>query len=463
MNNYLKIFKNNAEYEEYKCEHTDIPQVSHNIEEVEIHYGGKETRVVAKFNVTDTSNPTQIGYNSYISGFSAIEIDCVEQPEVVSAYTFSTTGEHTVKYTLTDPATIGLNAFNGCSALTSVYIPYNVTTIGIQAFKECPYLRSITINSGVMTIGDGAFNWCARLTSIDIPDSVTTIGNGAFYYCGSLRSIDIPDSVTTIGQTVFKNCSGLASCTIGSGVTSIGNFAFSDCTKLTSIILKATTPPELVGNPFSRTNCLIYVPSNNIETYKAASGWSIYADRIKCADCPLTATLNVTSTTEPTEICKIGNLVYRTKLSSIEIDGIKLPQVVSAYTFNTTGEHTVKYTLTDPTTIGDYLFSNIDLTSIDIPDNILNIGFEAFAYCTSLTSIVIPDSVISIYSSAFKNCSGLASITVEATTPPKFMASASQVFDNTNDCPIYVPSGSVNTYKSASGWSTYASRIQAIP
>jgi hypothetical protein len=36
-------------------------------------------------------------------------------------------------------------------------------------------------------------------------------------------------------------------------------------------------------------------------------------------------------------------------------------------------------------------------------------------------------------------------------------------FYNTNNCPIYVPSASVNAYKSASGWSTYASRIQAIP
>jgi len=38
----------------------------------------------------------------------------------------------------------------------------------------------------------------------------------------------------------------------------------------------------------------------------------------------------------------------------------------------------------------------------------------------------------------------------------------SSTFDDTNNCPIYVPSGSVNAYKSASGWSTYADRIQAI-
>jgi hypothetical protein len=35
-------------------------------------------------------------------------------------------------------------------------------------------------------------------------------------------------------------------------------------------------------------------------------------------------------------------------------------------------------------------------------------------------------------------------------------------FNDTNNCPIYVPSESVETYKAASNWSSYASRIQSI-
>ena len=45
------------------------------------------------------------------------------------------------------------------------------------------------------------------------------------------------------------------------------------------------------------------------------------------------------------------------------------------------------------------------------------------------------------------------------TTPPTLSSNA---LDYTNNCPIYVPSASVNAYKSANNWSTYASRIQAI-
>jgi hypothetical protein len=46
---------------------------------------------------------------------------------------------------------------------------------------------------------------------------------------------------------------------------------------------------------------------------------------------------------------------------------------------------------------------------------------------------------------------------MEATTPPSL---GSNVFGNTNNCPIYVPSGSVNAYKTASKWNSYADRIR---
>ena len=52
------------------------------------------------------------------------------------------------------------------------------------------------------------------------------------------------------------------------------------------------------------------------------------------------------------------------------------------------------------------------VTTIVIPDGVTNIGFEAFAICSSLTSITIPDSVTSIGNYAFCDCSGLTSVTV---------------------------------------------------
>lgn len=100
------------------------------------------------------------------------------------------------------------------------------------------------------------------------------------------------------------------------------------------------------------------------------------------------------------------------------------------------------------------------LTSITIPNSVTYLGEGVFKSCTSLTSVNIPSGITSIRTDLFRDCSGLTSVTVNATTPPTLDSSA---FSNTNNCPIYVPASAVETYKSATGWSDYASRIQAIP
>lgn len=102
----------------------------------------------------------------------------------------------------------------------------------------------------------------------------------------------------------------------------------------------------------------------------------------------------------------------------------------------------------------------VNLHSVTIPSSVTRIEYGAFNNCTGLTSITIPSGVTRIDYGAFQNCTGLTSVTCLATTPPTLGTNA---FDNTNNCPIYVPAESVNAYKAASGWSSYASRIQAIP
>ena len=101
---------------------------------------------------------------------------------------------------------IGNEAFDSCSSLTSITIPDGVIGIGWEAFDKCENLTSIIIPKSVTSIGGAAFARCSSLTSITLPEGVTSIGGYAFHRCSSLTSITIPDSVTSIGFEAFFNC-----------------------------------------------------------------------------------------------------------------------------------------------------------------------------------------------------------------------------------------------------------------
>lgn len=84
----------------------------------------------------------------------------------------------------------------------------------------------------------------------------------------------------------------------------------------------------------------------------------------------------------------------------------------------------------------------------------------AFQNCNKLTDITISDKVTFIGYMVFNNCTSLTTMTVKATTPPSL--ADSDAIPNTIQT-IYVPENSVDAYKSATNWSSFASKIKAIP
>ena len=214
---------------------------------------------------------------------------------------------------------IGNSAFNG-TGLTSVTIPASVIEIGERAFTRASLTKievdeknetyksvdgvlfskdmttlicfpsakvctenTYTIPETVTSISTEAFRDCTMLTKITIPSSVTSIGTHAFLGCTGLTSMVIPENVTSIGMSTFHSCSNLKEVTIPSGVTSIGDYTFSGCLSLAKVTCLATTPPTLGTDAFKSCNVSlkIYVPAASVNTYKSATGWSTYADKIQ--------------------------------------------------------------------------------------------------------------------------------------------------------------------------------------
>ena len=116
----------------------------------------------------------------------------------------------------------------------------------------------------------------------------------------------------------------------------------------------------------------------------------------------------------------------------------------------------------------DYLLQNCtSLTSVDLTPlaswvKVTNCGSLLYG-CAKLTSVDLTPLTswvkMTSNSSLIYNCSKLIFITVLSTTPFPLTYGA---LTNGNTCPIYVPDGAVNTYKTATNWSAYASRIKPI-
>lgn len=107
-------------------------------------------------------------------------------------------------------------------------------------------------------------------------------------------------------------------------------------------------------------------------------------------------------------------------------------------------------------------YTRPDATAVTVGNCTAQIGQGCFEDFFQLQTVHISSTVSSIRLEAFYGCSALTTVTIEAITPPIM------VWNNTFEgCTslqhIYVPAQSVNAYKTAQYWDTYANLIEPIP
>lgn len=393
---------------------------------------------------------------------------------------------------------IGETMFGLCNNLKNIEMS-RVQTIRFDAFEGCSSLETLQLPYGITCIEDAVFANCFNLKDIEIPGSVTTINNMAFVNCRSLTSISIPDNVTSIGEFAFNGCSNLKSLYLPANIKNIGDVAFNCCGRLTRIIAKMKEPVAIGEDTFTGLDydkCELLVPEGSAEAYRQAAVWSnfnnitditvVVADDagslqyvIEKNDKNYKNNVTRLKVIGPIDIYDIqciremagcwleengkktdGNLQYL-DLQEAKLVGNDISINVYTKGSNQGETNTIECTAKiEPdgnhfsnlfrnvsklntvimpeylTTTGSGTFMDSPLSSITLPKNLTSIGNNAFNGCSGLRDISIPSGVTSIGDGAFKGC-GLK----EFTLPKQVTEITDEMFCNCSLQHIYLHDG----------------------
>ena len=270
-------------------------------------------------------------------------------------------------------ATIEATAFAGNEALTTVIIPASVKTIGLEAFDSCSALSSVTFgeNSVLEEIKDYAFAGSA-LTTFAFPESTATLllGKGLFADCTQLGTLHLSGAVNEF-TGVLEACTSIKSITVSE----------------TSTLYSASAGSPIL---YSKDKKIIYYVFGTLEGEVVLDANVTKIDEMAFKD-----KTGITSVTIKDKVVEIGESAFEgcTNLATLTFD------VVEGTEFALT-------------TIGEKAFYGTAITSLTIPKNVTTIGKEAFKNCKSLTTLTLNSALETVGAGAFYTNTALANLTL---------------------------------------------------
>ncbi|MDE6339885.1 MAG: leucine-rich repeat domain-containing protein [Muribaculaceae bacterium] len=295
-------------------------------------------------------------------------------------------------------------------------------------------LKRLVLPENTASLGKDALGYAVELESVNIPSGLKEIGEACFYECRSLNFdvLTIPEGVEAIEPQTFFNCRSLtAQVVLPSTLKSIGKYAFMQ-SKITAINL----PDGLQG----------------------IGDTAFYGTRLK-------------NVIVPGSVAFTGSdhfgLCY--ELESLEFKGM-------------------------PVSIPEGLcYSCTNLDTVNIPESVTEIGSRAFEHCSSLrffnvftTNLVktgansfngmnsllvmrFPKTMKVIGRESCMDWSSIERVFCDAVIPPYCDGEGENSLmtpfgrldsDSGRDTPLYVPRGSVESYRNAWGWNYFTNIME---
>lgn len=282
-----------------------------------------------------------------------------------SAEAFTVNG---VVYRITDTGVAVHNLAKDNNLNGIVYVPeevqygsttYKVTGIDYLGSRD---IKEISLPGTIKKIANQTFWNCKNLQTVWLGEGISYVSNEMFYNCTALQNVSLPNSLQYIGNLAFGVCTSLKSLQLPEALESLGDRVFSGCESLSNIELPESL--HAIG-PLCFYGCkeLSTIKVNSANPYLATDGKAIFN--------------------------KDKTVLY----TAVPVTSYNVPSTVRELRY--------------------YAFSNQkDMTSITLPEGLVNISSNAFEFCSKLEQLVIPSTVDSIGENAFYSCSALQQINI---------------------------------------------------
>jgi len=383
---------------------------------------------------------------------------------------------------------IGMCCFQGCTGLKVLTIPNTMNTIGQRAFSGCEGLQMVTIGSGVTKIGYLAFDGCKQLKTV-VCDAATPpeLGSWAFGTGGTIyMTLIVPkgkksayqsadgwsnfNKIVEVGevghQFIYNNALYEVTSTTYPYTCRLvnGNFTSNDVTIVSSVYdsksqrnYQVTAIGEFAFSGVKKTMTSVHIPNTikKIETDAFYASPSL--ERVYITD--LAAYCNMEVGSGMTAIDNYPSYYsHNLYLNNVEITDLKIPSDVTEIKLGTFANCTNFKSVTfhnKLTGIGYDAFAGCTgLAEIVIPSSVEYLDHGAFGSCTGLKKVIIENSPVVLSSNVFYGCSNLSTIVSLKGTAPSCGTECFK-YVPVGSCVVWVPRGSVYSYRGASEWGNF--------
>ena len=313
--------------------------------------------------------------------------------------------------------TISVSAFEN-ENIKKIILPEKVTKVNWKMFSE-NVMKNIADKDGLCIVGRFLVNYLGNAKNVTIPEGVEEIALFAFTGNTSITAVYLPKSIKVIGNQAFARCNHLTEVVFHSETEELERIeygAFDGCSALKRINfpkhIKKLGDEVFKGCNISKTSAGFEVVNNVLVRYSG----------------------NDTTVNVPEGITVIAPNAFHGE----QIEKIVLPDGVKTICYGAFGMLKSLSEVSIPDSLetienGAFYFCE-KLEHVNL-SGVINIGPEAFMYCSGLKDVVLSDRLESIESKAFYSCRALESISVkgshgivESVLPEKLKVLSSSAF-----------------------------------